>query len=87
LPEHWQELQIRHIQLENKFPGAFEGTRHHNPERAVDALAAILNQITGESFGDIDNGGSDRERQATVAGWRIFLDYRCPAHPLAERKS
>src|SRR5262249_16602884 len=32
------------ISLENP-PNAFEGLRHYNPEKVVDALAAILNQL------------------------------------------
>src|SRR5262249_52475565 len=40
------------ISLENP-PNAFEGLRHYNPEEVVDALAAILNQLTGQNFGFI----------------------------------
>ena len=72
-------LPIRHIELANKAPDAFEGIRQYEPELVVDALAAILNQITGEGFGWIYNGGSERERQAEVAGWRAYLHYGCPA--------
>lgn len=80
-------LPTRHIELENNFPGAFERIRQYTPERVVDALGAILNQITAESFGSICNGGSERERQATVAGWRVYLYYGCPAHPAAKPTS
>jgi hypothetical protein len=38
------------ISLENKSPDAFEGLRHYGPKKVVDALAAILNQLTGEDF-------------------------------------
>jgi len=34
-----------------------------------------LNQITGENFGNICNGGTDRETQGAVKGWRIYLHY------------
>jgi hypothetical protein len=44
----------------------------------VDGLAAVLNQMTGERFGSIENGGSSRQRDATVAGWRVFaVDLAC----------
>ena len=62
------------ISLENKSPDAFEGVRHYGPEQVVDALAAILNQVTGESFGFIYNGASDDERAETVKSWREYLD-------------
>jgi hypothetical protein len=69
-------LPIPYIDLENKFPGAFEGIRHYAAGEVVDALAALLNQITGEDFGPIYNGGSERERAKAVTGWRIYLHYR-----------
>lgn len=62
------------ISLVNKSPDAFEGMRHYSPDVVVDALAAILNQLTGESFGFIYNGDSEAERTATVNGWRIYVD-------------
>jgi hypothetical protein len=61
------------ISLENKSPDAFEGFRHYGPEKVVDALAAILNQITGKDFGSIYNGGTEAERTQTVQGWRYWL--------------
>lgn len=63
------------ISLVNDFPGAFEGTRHYGPDLIVEALDAILNDITGESFGNIHNGGSAEERTKAVRGWRIYLDH------------
>lgn len=61
------------ISLQNKSPDAFEGLRYYAPEKIVDALAAILNQITGKDFGFIYNGATDSERDKTVGGWRDFL--------------
>jgi hypothetical protein len=55
-------------------PGAFEGVRYYGPKQVVDALAAILNQVAGYSFGFIYSGGSDQERDHSVAGWRIYSD-------------
>ena len=73
-------LRTRAISLVNHAPDAFEGKRHYGPEQVVDGLAAVLNQITGQSFGTIVNGASNRERDAAVAGWRIYAsDLRCRA--------
>ena len=68
-----RELGVHQMELENP-KGFWESFRHYGPEDVVDALDAILNQITGENFGDIENGGSDAERDHTVAGWRIYDD-------------
>lgn len=58
--------------------GAFEGVRHYGPKLVVDALVAILGQITGKNFGDIVNGGSDRQRNNAIAAWRIYAsDLAC----------
>jgi len=70
----FRPLPITDIALKNP-PDHWDGFRHHSPKTVVDALAAILNQITGESFGFIYSGGSERERQRTVDGWRIYLHY------------
>lgn len=58
------------ISLENRAPDAFEAVRHYGPVLMMDALAAVLSQITGEHFGFIYNGATEAERAATVAGWR-----------------
>ena len=68
-----RRLAVPAISLVNKSPDAFEGMRHYGPELMVDALAAVLNQITGEHFGFIYNGASDAERRATVTAWRKYL--------------
>ncbi len=68
-------LPIKGISLRNKSENAFEGLRHYSPELVVDAMAALLNQLTGEGFGSIYNGASERERRETVNGWRIYLHY------------
>ncbi len=39
----------------------------------VDAVAAILDQITGQHFGFIYNGATAAERATTVCGWREWL--------------
>jgi hypothetical protein len=69
---------INSISLENESPDAFEGLRHYGPEKVVDALAAILNQITGQDFGFIYNGATEAQRTQAVQGWRNFL-HKTPA--------
>jgi hypothetical protein len=68
-----RDLAIHAISLQNKSPEAWEACRQYGPVKVVDAMSAILTQITGLSFGNIDNGGSERERRATVDGWRVYL--------------
>jgi hypothetical protein len=41
----------------------------------VDALAALLNQVTGESFGLSYNDPSDDEREHAVAAWQVYAQY------------
>lgn len=72
LPEH-------DIGLTNASPDAFEGLRHYSPETVHDALAAILNQLTGQSFVAVYNGASPRERQANVDQWRAWCATKFPA--------
>lgn len=73
-----RRLAFAQMSLVNHNPDAFESMRHYGPELVVDALDAILNQLTGRSFGIIVNGGSERERQAAVSGWRIYAaNLRC----------
>ena len=74
LMENFRTLPARHIMLENKSINAFEKYRYYGPELIIDALAAILNQITGEHFGTIYNGEATEEIRINVLnGWRIYL--------------
>jgi len=57
------------ISLRNNSPDAFEGMRHYGPQVVVDALGAILNQITGQHFGFIYNGATEVGRAKTIQGW------------------
>ena len=68
-------LGVAHIVLSNS-PGAFEAQRIYGPKLVVDALAAILNQITGDDYGSIMDGASERQRRLAVNGWRIYADMR-----------
>lgn len=71
-------LRTQAISLKNYAPDAFEGKRHYGPKQVVDGLDAVLNQITGESFGSIVNGGSSDQRDSTIVGWRVFAaDLAC----------
>jgi hypothetical protein len=63
----------RWLSLKNRSPDAFEGIRHYGPKLVVDALAAILNELAGQGFGFIYNGGSSDERDRAVASWRTWL--------------
>jgi hypothetical protein len=67
-----RELPIKEISLRNP-SGTFEDIRHYGPHVVVDSVDAILNQITDEHFGTIQNGASERERKAAIAGWRVYL--------------
>ena len=69
-----RELAEKAISLRNP-PGQWEGIRHYAPKTVTDAMAAILNQITAEDFGMIENGGTERERREAVNGWRIYLHH------------
>jgi hypothetical protein len=75
-----RKLPDPRISLRNKSPDALEGLRHYGPEKIVDALAAILNQITGKDFGFIYTGATDAGRDKTVRGWRDFLHQFCPLY-------
>ena len=66
-----RKLPIQHIALRND--GGFEAFRQYGPQVVVDAVAALLNQITGEIFDFISNGASERERKEAINAWRIYL--------------
>lgn len=67
-------LARREMRLVNHAPDAFEEWRTYGPELIVDALSAVLNQLTGiPAAAPIHNGGSDRERRAVVDAWRVHV--------------
>ena len=78
-----RNLPERYIALKNQSPGAFEAMRQYGPEQVVDALAAILNQITGQHFEFIYNGGTAEQRARSVRGWRDYLK-KTPADKLCQ---
>jgi|ERR1051325_8155664 hypothetical protein len=79
-------LPHRYLKLDNKGAHPFEPFRQYGPVKVVDALAAILNQLTGRRFGDLDDGRrtTDEQRDQVVAAWRQYLkdygsQFRCPS--------
>lgn len=68
-----RRLPKREIVLQNHSSGRFEDVRRYSPEIVTDAMAAILNHVTGEDFGSIYNGATERERREAVDGWRVYL--------------
>ena len=62
-------LAERKIILANKAPGIFEGARYYTPDTVHDALAAILNQITGQNFVFVYNGATLLERNENRRKW------------------
>lgn len=62
-------LAERSISFANKSPAAFEGMRQYTPATVHDALAAILNQVTGESFVFVYNGATLPQRKENRKKW------------------
>lgn len=62
-------LPVTEIALNNQATDAFEGMRHYQPKVVHDALSALLNQLTGASFGFVYNGASDAQRKADLVQW------------------
>jgi hypothetical protein len=70
-----RDLAEKRISLENKSPGAFEGLRHYNASKVIDALDAILNQLTGLALGTSYFDDSDAARVEAVNAWRVYRHY------------
>lgn len=75
-----RQLKNPHISLSNSAPDAFEAYRHYGPKTVHDAVAAILNQITGQSFGFVYNGATDVERKSNRSAWVAWCKESYPAH-------
>ncbi len=67
-------LAVEQLALVNRPPNPIEAIRTYEPEQVVDALAATLNQMTGQSFDAIYSGGSEAQRRSAIAAWRIYAD-------------
>ena len=57
------------ISFESRASDTFEGVRHYSPGTVHDALAAILNAITGQSFVFVYNGATGAEREKNRRSW------------------
>jgi hypothetical protein len=68
-----RKLPLPYIRLENRGTNSFEAFRQYGPETVTDALAALLNQLTGQDFGFIYNGGTASERDVAIQGGQRFL--------------
>jgi hypothetical protein len=68
-----------HISLENKAINAIEGIRHYRPKTIHDALAAILNQVTGQSFEWVYSGAQSDVRESNIVKWRSWCVVTFPA--------
>src|SRR5512141_2795777 len=68
-----RDLPFHAIGLVNEAPDAVEGLRHYGPETVGDAVAAILNQVTGQHFGFVYNGATPKERAECVRQWRAYI--------------
>lgn len=69
-------LGVPWISLPQDDPNFWEGRYVEKPELVVDAIAAILSNMTDEGFGYIDNGGSEEQRAMAVSGWRVYVHDR-----------
>jgi hypothetical protein len=77
-------LTTKQIAVSNSH-GHWEGIAHYAPECVVDVMSVLLSRITGETFGQIHNGGSEREEAAEVDAWRIYLHYLTVESEIATR--
>lgn len=64
----------RYIKIKNS-ENSFESFRTYRPQKILEALAAILNAITGLSFENIYNGGTPEERRLEYHDWLIYLTH------------
>jgi hypothetical protein len=71
-------LPEKSLTLANHSP-AFEAQRHYTPQVVHDALAAILNQITGQSFESVYNGSTPEQRKLNTARWQLWCKKNYPA--------
>ena len=71
-----RRLPLPQMSVEIRNPNAFESIAHYSPKVMVDALSMLLKQLAHESFGQINNGGSEQERTRVVRAWRVYLYYK-----------
>lgn len=80
-----RQLPVRELKLANHAKDAFEAFRQYGPKRVVDGIAAVLNQLTGESFGSLYNGARDEERAIAVQAWTLYAHYQLAAAAAAAK--
>ena len=71
-----RRLPLQQMSVETRNPNAFEAIAHYSPKVMVDALSMLLSQLTHESFGQLNNGGSEQERMRVIRAWRVYLYYK-----------
>jgi hypothetical protein len=56
-------------------PRQFEALAHYGPKIILDAVSILLNDKADCNFGQIYNGGSERERQTVLNAWKVWAYY------------
>lgn len=64
--------------IRNRSAGAFEQVRHFSPETVHDGLAAILSQMTGQSFIFVYNGSTPADRHQNRLMWVDWCQVEYP---------
>lgn len=60
------------MSLVNHASDVFEGLRHYSPKTVHDALSAVLNQLTGESFEFVYSGATAEKRASNQTRWTAW---------------
>jgi hypothetical protein len=63
-----RSLPDQHLSLRNRSPYAFQDMRHYVAIQVVDALAIILNQLTGQDFWSHNGARTKRQQERYKAG-------------------
>lgn len=64
-------LAVRHLKLGST--PIIHGERTWQPELVIDAMTAMLEQVTGQSFGSPYRQPVDSQRQLAFDGWRLYV--------------
>ena len=75
-----REVATSEIALVNHSPDAFEGIRHYRPKTVHEALSAVLNQVTGQSFVFVYNGAPQPEHERNRRAWIDWCISEYPEH-------
>jgi len=76
------ERLMGHFEIEIPVPPGphrFEEIAHYGPKTILDAVSILLEDKTTGSFGQISNGGSERERHTVLNAWKVWAYYNLPA--------